>query len=413
MKTRLSRIVFLILTACFFVFIQDVYAKNLYVAPGGSDSVAYASNDISHPWLTWNKAVSNAQAGDIVYFRAGTYTISSTIDMNTLGYNGSSGSPVTFSNYPGEKVVTTTTASVMFYWDKLYHQVTADAQGNMEFDGVAWVFYIGNNGDGSGAVIKNCKIYANSTGDNYAAINLQANRSNNALIEYNEIIGPQANASKWSNGIIYLGGTNTGTRILNNNIHETQNAIYIKHSNSDTSSSGAEIGWNYIYNSTSGVYGQPQYINIHDNLLYGCDIDLGDCGGGSAQCQGSYDTINHNTVTSGMDWYSPGLPDCTIKNNIFSTIGGVLSGQVTDYNMYTSHAAIGSHDLGNTSPTYVGGSDPIAKYTLTSGSAGHAAGSDGKDMGADISHVGSGASQQTTNTTPPATPTGVTVTIIQ
>ena len=66
----------------------------------------------------------------------------------------------------------------------------------------------------------------------------------------------------------------------------------------------------------------------------------------------------------------------------------------------------------NTSPTYKGGSDPIAKYALTSGSAGHAAGSDGKDMGADISNVGSGASQQTTNTTPPATPTGVTVQII-
>ena len=59
-----------------------------------------------------------------------------------------------------------------------------------------------------------------------------------------------------------------------------------------------------------------------------------------------------------------------------------------------SGAKIGENDLANTSPTYTGGSSPstIAGFTLTSGSAGHAAGSDGLDMGANTTLVGMGRS---------------------
>ena len=57
-------------------------AKNLYVATTGSDSVTYANNSISTPWASWLQAFSSALAGDTVYFRGGTYTISSTIETN-------------------------------------------------------------------------------------------------------------------------------------------------------------------------------------------------------------------------------------------------------------------------------------------------------------------------------------------
>ena len=99
-------------------------AKNLYVATTGSDSVTYANNSISTPWASWSKAFSSALAGDTVYFRGGTYTISSTIN----GRNGTSSSPITFSNYPGEQVIVNLTADVIFMGSQ-YHEMSVIAVG--------------------------------------------------------------------------------------------------------------------------------------------------------------------------------------------------------------------------------------------------------------------------------------------
>jgi hypothetical protein len=58
--------------------------------------------------------------------------------------------------------------------------------------------------------------------------------------------------------------------------------------------------------------------------------------------------------------------------------------------MYASGAKIGSNDIPNASPTYVGGATPttIAGFALDTGSNGENAASDSEDMGADTTKVG-------------------------
>jgi hypothetical protein len=77
-------------------------ASPLFVSPTGSDSVTRAGNDIDHPWLTVSKAVTTAEAGDTVYFRSGTYTISSSIDTSSSGNAGTEANPITYKPYPSE-----------------------------------------------------------------------------------------------------------------------------------------------------------------------------------------------------------------------------------------------------------------------------------------------------------------------
>ncbi|MEV6345643.1 right-handed parallel beta-helix repeat-containing protein [Actinoplanes sp. NPDC051851] len=87
-------------------------ATSYYVSPSGSDSAAGSS---SAPFKTIAKAQTVAVAGDTVYFRAGTYSYTtattscsattSVVDAITLSKSGSSGSPISYVNYPGEKVL--------------------------------------------------------------------------------------------------------------------------------------------------------------------------------------------------------------------------------------------------------------------------------------------------------------------
>ncbi len=84
-----------------------VAATTYYVAPDGSDNY---KGTIASPWGTWQKAFSTAVAGDIVYFRGGTYYSAGTstwpkIDPHgyvPLGHSGTPTQPICFYNYPGE-----------------------------------------------------------------------------------------------------------------------------------------------------------------------------------------------------------------------------------------------------------------------------------------------------------------------
>ncbi|WP_436530787.1 right-handed parallel beta-helix repeat-containing protein [Actinoplanes sp. HUAS TT8] len=87
-------------------------ASVYYVSPSGSDSAAGTS---AAPWKTIAKAQTVVAAGDTVYFRAGTYSYTSgttscssqtaTVDAITLSKSGTSGAPITYANYPAEKVL--------------------------------------------------------------------------------------------------------------------------------------------------------------------------------------------------------------------------------------------------------------------------------------------------------------------
>jgi hypothetical protein len=86
--------------------------KVYYVSPAGNDS---AAGTRSTPWKTIAHAQSVAQAGDTVYFRGGTYAYTHAnagcksrtdrVDAITLNKSGSSGSPINYAAYPGERPV--------------------------------------------------------------------------------------------------------------------------------------------------------------------------------------------------------------------------------------------------------------------------------------------------------------------
>jgi len=83
-----------------------------YVAPGGSDGAAGTQ---AAPWRTIAHAQSVAAAGTTVYFRGGTYAYTAAnsactsqtarVDAITLNKSGSSGSPIRYWAYPGERPV--------------------------------------------------------------------------------------------------------------------------------------------------------------------------------------------------------------------------------------------------------------------------------------------------------------------
>jgi hypothetical protein len=67
-----------------------------YVAPTGSNA---AAGTLAAPWATLPYAVTRVIAGDTVYFRGGTYTLSSQM---TISLHGTASDPICFFNYPGE-----------------------------------------------------------------------------------------------------------------------------------------------------------------------------------------------------------------------------------------------------------------------------------------------------------------------
>ncbi len=375
-----------------------------YVSGAGGTNWA-ASTAIETP-CNITTAFSNAAAGDLVYLRGGDLTVTSSLSTSHSGSGDAEENRIIFKAYPGETpvIVSNSLGSCpVVYIDHQY--ITFDG---ISFEssnlGNGWsILYIGNTSNGYYTDIVNCtfSIFSYVGTDNTACITLQSTRAHYAYVYNCTLIGPGgAVVESRTNfaGIIYSGGGNVGSKVLKNDISGVTSAIYSKHANADTAISGAEIAYNYLHDNYADWYGNPVYINFHDNLCispYG--IDLGDNGGGA---QGNNNTINHNTVTpKGIYLKSPSegpITGCIITNNIFKTkttetyYGDTESLNTWDYNMYGDDSAIGAHDLGTTNPTFVGGGSPssISDYALTTESAGYQACADSTDMGADVSLVG-------------------------
>jgi hypothetical protein len=194
-----------------------------------------------------------------------------------------------------------------------------------------------------------------------------------------------------------------------------------------------------MYGCNVGIGDVHNYVLIQHNIINAIALAIrgGNDGGGGSGCK--YLTMNHNTLI-GVDnpdggaiqfeYQGGGVGGCdyfSTNNNIFiaranyepyssaQSSPDIVSTMVaSDYNLYPSSTAV-THNSTNYSlpssksltskdghalsgaPTFTGGSSPstIAGYALTSGSVGHNAASDGTDMGANVSLVGSGSGQRT------------------
>jgi hypothetical protein len=83
---------------------DEIEAADYYVAPWGDDA---AAGDLDHPFRTVTKAHGVAAAGDLVYFRGGTYPAPDPARLSTRlsGRSGTAGAMIRFFAYPGETVV--------------------------------------------------------------------------------------------------------------------------------------------------------------------------------------------------------------------------------------------------------------------------------------------------------------------
>ncbi|MCK4783653.1 MAG: right-handed parallel beta-helix repeat-containing protein [Desulfobacteraceae bacterium] len=129
MILRNRRIISSIFFACLLIgsYSTDLFAETHYVSPAGT-ATWNKSKDISTP-CSAETALSNATAGDLVYFRGGTYNPGNAPSWETPAWNpsnsGSSGSPITFQCYVGE------TCTVL-------HNAVGPALGSNGRDYIVW-----------------------------------------------------------------------------------------------------------------------------------------------------------------------------------------------------------------------------------------------------------------------------------
>ena len=423
------------------------HAMDLYVAPNGNDSTARTANNIGNPWRTPAKAFQTAVAGDTVYFRAGTYTVTTQIDVQ--GNDGTASAPITFRNYPGEAVTIAGRVSggrkgnTVIYLGKGYVvfqglTLTAEGLGN---EG-AIVFVDGEDhprADNVSFIDCTFNLISATSQDNTSCLRFQHAAARNGTVLRCIFRGN-------GNGVQIF--RSPGIVVKNSDISVIGNGIYVKHSNASTPGNGMEFSYNYIHDcGRGGIRSVANYSRVVHNLFVNCNYQSGDAAGiGDGGNGGNYNTIDHNTVigvsgeggpinfkTDG----GPGVFHNTVTNNItysgyngwheFGSDSFVGDADIrSDYNLYNSTAVRqygnsyslagwrtrngrDSRSLSGT-PTFVGGGG-ITGYALRSGSLGKGAASDGTDIGANVSQVGPGRTgppvDDGSGARPPAPPSSV------
>ena len=425
-KSTKLRCLQLLICVIMSVYCTHSFAKDLYVSTSGSDSITYENNNISNPWASPKKAWYNAQAGDIVYFRAGTYTISSEIDTSISGYDGTETNPITFTNYQNEFVTFGCgTLDPVFDIEKNWNIVDG-----ITFDGGQTVFRIGNNTPVVGFTIRKCMSHMSVSTDNHGFVYVQI-RGKDTTVQNCTIQGPGAAVNTNVSGLIIFGAP--GFKALHNEIYDVPRGIYYKHANNpESGDTGIEIAYNYIHDTGhQAIFLNCNYASIHDNLI-GLNNGPIWVNSGNGAAGGDYNAIVHNTLYAAtiiLDDDEGGAVKNTVTNNIFMRsfeahrYSSIPHYTAMDHNLYVTGSAViedrtnyslstwkthnGSDAFSEAGgPAFVGGVSPssISDFALASGSLGKNAGSDGKDMGADISLVGPQAGKAPPDGSAPNTP---------
>lgn len=418
-KTQLiGKTIFCLFTSLIILVLAGAaHAATYYVATTGNDA---NPGTISQPWKTPQKAWQSAQAGDTVYFRGGTYAITSTISTYSQGYHGTAGSPITFASYTGETATLDASGTAVVPVIRIEKDYNIVDGINLKSQGS--FFTIGyDSGRGTGFTLKNSVAAMTvGEGDNSGIVKAYAGPSN-VSIESSVITGPGTSVNA-NNAAIWFSRTR-GAKVKNTIISGFPSGIYFKHSNT-LADSGVEFSYNYIYGCTWGIHSVANYAVIKHNILKNTtDIYNGDDGGlgdGGLGCQ--YNTITHNTLMSGMNFQHQGNGTCTyntVTNNIFRAQNQYAQYATSpvymspDHNLYISGNALVASKVTYTltswrtflggcpgtsrdcnsitgSPVFVGGASPstITGFALSAGSPGKNAASDGTDMGANPTLVG-------------------------
>jgi len=147
----MNRLLLSFLTALF-MSTPSVAQLTVYVSPTGSDS---NSGTIDHPYLSVSKAYSVVAAGDTIFVRGGTYSLSNTISLSNKSGADSTHRCYIFA-YPGEHPVFDFSAQASSDGIKL--------NGNYLYVKGLESSYAAHNGiavNGSYNIVENCSIHDN------------------------------------------------------------------------------------------------------------------------------------------------------------------------------------------------------------------------------------------------------------
>jgi len=401
--------------------LAGVFAGNqLFVSPTGNDAVTRLANSIDNPWRTVSKAMLTAEAGDVVNFRAGTYTISSDIITNgsvSTANEGTADNRIVYTNYQNESVLFNAAGGVIQI-DRRYWTISG-------INGISnsKVFWIGKDADGDNFIIEKGTFTLTQEGgaSNRAPLVFQTAGSDNAIVRDCRFFGPGKYKNANTAGVFIFRSKNI--KILNNEFSGFPSALFYKHPGVD-SQTGIEFAYNYFHDNDIGVRTVTMYANIHDNLFVDSSIQVGQGGGtgdaGPTNQGGDFNTIANNTfynVSATLLGLSAGegygATNNVLRDNVFTSRLRLIPFKVTphnttlDFNLYTTGVAVNNNRIDYNlsswksfygqdansiagAPVFKGGSTPefIFDYALVSNSPGFKQASDGGDMGANMSLVG-------------------------
>jgi len=342
---------------------QNSNAKDLYVSPSGQDSVSYSSNGINTPWATPAKAWYSAQSGDVVYFRGGTYNISSTISTNVPnGYDGTEESPITFQAYPGETVnfVGTGGSGPMFQISKNWNIVkNININAGNYFNRVFAVGWYNGDKAVTGFVADGLNINNWANGDNtnafYIGSSYYAVTATKITIKNCTLTG-RSDATHQNYSAIQVFGA-TEFDIANNDISQANRGIYIKHSSAGYSDHNDKIRNNYVHDMNASSYSlrvNGNYIDITNNVIVGT-TQFGEDAESGSNPNGMYLYFSHNTFVGSFEQLDDGGGMyVTMVNNLFN--GNVYifrysanpeNPQIkdTNYNLYLTGSPLTHHGV--------------------------------------------------------------------
>ena len=274
-KTSLIKgILFSMVFGCILLSFSSVsQAGTYFVSPTGS-ALWTACTTTATP-CSVATAMANAQAGDLVYFRGGTYDSGNSCascDRETFvmkpAYSGTSGNPITFQAYPGETPVI---------------QGTNCGCPSFGTSNVGWIVWDGFSGT----------IIDNTSSENRFVMFVD---SNNITIRNCDLKGVVK--TNYHNNTLIESLRSSYVTIENNKLHDNNGDPSVVVNTTailfwDTSY--ATIRYNDIYNNRIGIYDKQDGIanEYYNNHIWG--------GAGTQSCANGFQIKNQETTPTGHD----------------------------------------------------------------------------------------------------------------
>jgi parallel beta-helix repeat protein len=265
-----------------------------YAAPNGSDNNA---GTIDKPWASMSGAAGKMKAGDVTYFRAGTYSASV-----SLHGSGSAGAPITFAGYPGESALITTgngdTISVYGSYLTFDHLHISCSSGSGQ--GIAIVAGYHD------VTISYCEV-ANGKGQGITV-------SGNSNLIYHNLIHDNGSHAALDHGIYVEGGSNV---IRSNTIYNNWAYGIQLYDEAGTVEAGNTIEYNYIYHNGYGA------TSLGNDYLAGLIVATGH----------PNSVVRYNRFCDNSQYgilFENNEPGSQITNNVFcyNGVGGVYTDSV-------------------------------------------------------------------------------------